>query len=120
MALKNLKGYEGIVIKETDRGSVLVVWGKMDYCKEALSQLLDCNIYEEIEDFSWAELNSRIDSLLSSLMSKGLIGKKYKEYLFVKKPRLGRFYFLPKKHKKLENVPGRPVISNCGTVTERI
>ena len=27
---------------------------------------------------------------------------------------------LPKIHKRLENVPGRPVISNCGTATERI
>jgi hypothetical protein len=27
---------------------------------------------------------------------------------------------LPKIHKRLENVPGRPVISNCGTATERV
>ena len=55
----------------------------MDYCKEVMSQLLDCNIYEEIKDFSWVELNSRTDSLLSSLMPRGLIGKKSKEHLFI-------------------------------------
>ena len=32
---------------------------------------------------------------------------------------LGKLYFLPKIHKKLSNVPGRPVISNCGTPTEK-
>ena len=28
-------------------------------------------------------------------------------------------YHLPKIHKRLFNVPGRPVISNCGTPTEK-
>ena len=28
-------------------------------------------------------------------------------------------YFLPKIHKRSDNVPGRPVISNCGTPTEK-
>lgn len=29
-------------------------------------------------------------------------------------------YLLPKIHKRLANVPGRPVISNCGTPTEKV
>ena len=41
-------------------------------------------------------------------------------YLTVKKPQLGRFYLLPKIHKRTMNVPGRTVISNNGTATERI
>ena len=32
---------------------------------------------------------------------------------------LGKLYFLPKIHKNLFNVPGHPVISNCGTPTEK-
>ena len=31
----------------------------------------------------------------------------------------GKLYFLPKIHKRLHNVPGRPTISNCGTTTEK-
>ena len=31
-----------------------------------------------------------------------------------------RFYLLPKIHKRLHDVPGRPVISNCGFYTENI
>ena len=30
-----------------------------------------------------------------------------------------KLYSLPKIHKRLKNVPGRPVISNCGTSTEK-
>ena len=29
-------------------------------------------------------------------------------------------YLLPKIHKRLYNVPGRPIISNCGTPTEKV
>ena len=32
---------------------------------------------------------------------------------------MGKFYLLPKIHKHLENVPGIPIISNCGATTEK-
>ena len=35
-------------------------------------------------------------------------------------PKLGRFHLLPKIHKRLLNVPGRPVISNSSYFTENI
>ena len=38
----------------------------------------------------------------------------------VKDPKFARFYLLPKIYKRLNNVPGRPVISNCGYHTENI
>ena len=36
----------------------------------------------------------------------------------MKGPKFTRFYLLPKTHKKLHNVPGRPVISNSGYYNE--
>ena len=38
----------------------------------------------------------------------------------VKGTKFARFYLLPKIHKRLYDVPGRPVISNCGYYTENI
>ena len=38
----------------------------------------------------------------------------------MEEPKFGRFYVLPKIHKRLHSVPGRPVISNCGFYTEDI
>ena len=40
--------------------------------------------------------------------------------MLVKNPQLGRFYLLPKIHKRMTNVAGRPVISNNRTSTENI
>ena len=34
--------------------------------------------------------------------------------------KMGKMYLLPKIHKRLFNVSGRPVISNCGSPTEKI
>ena len=38
----------------------------------------------------------------------------------LKDPKFVRFYLRPKIHKRLENIPGRPVISNCGFYTENL
>ena len=45
--------------------------------------------------------------------------RKQKNYLMVSEDvKPGRFYLLPKIHK--QGCPGRPVISGCGTPTEKI
>ena len=54
------------------------------------------------------------------MLSRQEIEKKIMGYLINKMPQLGRFYLLPKIHKRTFNVPGRPVISNNGTATENI
>ena len=42
------------------------------------------------------------------------------KYFEVKDPKFATFCLLPKIHKQLNNVPGIPVISNCGYYTESI
>ena len=41
-------------------------------------------------------------------------------YFLVKDPKFARFYLLPKIHKRLHDVLGRPIISNCSFYTENI
>ena len=56
-------------------------------------------------------LNKKVKSLKNSLSILQLNIKKL--------PNLGNIYSLPKIHKRLYDVPGRPAISNCGTPTEK-
>ena len=48
-------------------------------------------------------------------LSKDTLGS-----FLVKDPKFARFYLLPKIHKRLHDVQGRSVISNCGLYTENI
>ena len=60
------------------------------------------------------------NTIFESLRKKNLITEKELKYFCYKKStNFGEIYFLPKIHKRLDNVPGRPVISNCGTPTEK-
>ena len=58
--------------------------------------------------------------MIEKIRKRGDLKKETITYFEVKDPKFARFYLLPKIHKRLNNVPGRPVISNCGYYTENI
>ena len=63
------------------------------------------------------------NSLFRRLKLNGHISDKemkYFMYKYKKVTNLGKLYPLSKIHKRLYNVPGRPVISNCGTPTDKV
>jgi len=120
ISLKHLADNRDLVIKPADKGSAIVVWGRKDYVKEADKQLSDEAVYEKCASNPLTNVNNEIKEVLNDMQNKKEIDKKTKNYLLVNKPQLGRFYLLPKIHKRTKNVPGRPVISNNGTATENI
>ena len=119
-ALKNLRNDNSIVIKEADKGSGVVVWDKEDYLKEAYSQLSDTEVYEECVADPMAGLQDAINDTLSKIENRGDILPATLQYFKEVDGNLGRFYELPKIHKRLKAVPGRPVVSNSGYHTENI
>ena len=118
-ALKNLKSYNDIVIKEADKGSGVVVMDRDRYIKEAFRQLEDPNVYRETPVDITQHISKIVNDRIKKVCDEGYIDEKTLDYLLVNSnPRAGRFYLLPKIHKK--GCPGRPVISGCGTSTEKI
>ena len=68
------------------------------------------------------KLSEASNKMFNSLRRKGFIRKKqlkYFTYEYKKARNFGKLHLLPKFHKRLFDVPGRPVISNCGTLTEK-
>ena len=57
---------------------------------------------------------------LEKIRLRGDLSKGTLDYFLVKDPKFARFYLLPKIHKRLHDVPAKPVISNCGYYTENI
>ena len=107
------------MIKSADKGSAVVAWYREDYIKEADNQLGDTNIYEEVSNDPKPLMNI-ILSTLEKIRKRGDVCTDTLNYFFVKDGKFARFYLLPKTHKRLYNVPRRPVISNCGYYTENI
>ena len=97
----------------------MVVWDRDDYIQEAEKQLRDKEIYEEVSNDPQPFIDT-IHRAVEKIRRRGDLSTDNMKYFMVKDPKLSRFYLLPKIHKRLENVPGRPVISNCGFYTENI
>ena len=98
-----------------------MVWDKDDYLREADNHLSDTGIYAECDFDHLPALQSVIsDYTLSNIKRRGDINEDTLKFFNIANPRLGRFYLLPKIHKRLHSVPGRPVISNSSYYTENI
>ena len=88
--------------------------------KEAEAQLSDNNVYERLEGDAVSPLIKVVHKCLNKISNRGDISKETLKFFEVKNPKVGRFYLLPKIHKRLYSVPGRPVISNSSFFTENI
>ena len=118
-ALYSLKDDPTIIIKGADKGSVVVVWNREDYLKEAYKQFNNRTVYEENQN----DPNTLINTIMKALEKRRLRGHLSIDalnYFLVKNPKFARFYLLPKIHKRFHDVPGRQVISNCSFYTENI
>ena len=118
-ALHNLRDDTTIIIKGADKGSAVVVWDREDYLKEAYKQIENKDVYEKFQNDSGILINT-IMRALEKIRIRGDLPNGTLSYFLVKDPKFARFYLLFKIQKRLSNVPGRPVISNCGFYTDNI
>ena len=121
----NLQSGRNVIIKYEDKGPVVVAWDRNDYLKEVEKQLSDRSTYLETKviEKDLVNLVEQSNKMFENLQRKSMIQEREKNYFkfnFKKATNLGKLYLLPKIHKGLSNVPGRPVISNCGTPTEKV
>ena len=101
------------LIKE---GSGVAVWDREDYLAEAKKQLDDKKVYQELK----GDAENPLYKIIKKLRNRGDISHETLDYFSVNNPKLGKFYLLPKIHKLLHDLSGRPVISNSKFYTENI
>ena len=98
-ALYSLKSDNTIVIKGTDKCSVVVVWDRGDHLKEVHKQLSDEEVYEEATNDP-STLESTIFTALNKIRARGDLSADNLEYFFIKYLKFARFYLLLKIHKR--------------------
>lgn len=135
-AIQELKTVDHMIIKRADKGGAVVLWDKEQYIIEAKRHLEDGKTYTELPSDPTTKFAKQIEDFLIEA-KKHLPDDTY-EHLRPRNNAPGTFYLLPKIH-KLKNlkpcnpsrldcqvdlnetkIPGRPICSSIGTVTERI
>ena len=124
LAMRGLAEDQNIIIKPPDNVSCVVVWDWEDYLPETVRQLKDNQTYESsgFKDADLVKLVEKSHSIFQSLRKQKLITEeelKYFTYKYKKATNFGKMYLLPKIYKHLGNVPGRPIILNCGMPAEK-
>ena len=103
--------------KSADKGSVVAVWDRGDYIKEAEKQLSDKEVYKEVSNDA-AALLKIINTVIAKITKRGDLNRNNLDHFLIKDRKFSRLYLLPKIHKRSHNVSGRPVRSNSGYYTE--
>ena len=118
-ALESLRKYDDIVIKQADKGSGVVIMDRTRYVAEAMHQLSDERVYIALDTDPTSGMTKNVNNRIRKACDNGCISDGTLKYLLVNSTaKAGRFYLLPKIHKKA--CPGRPVILGCNTPTDRI
>ena len=110
-----MKNDKNIVIKSIDKGSAVVVWDRDDYIKEAEEPLGEKDVYEEVCN-NHGSLISTIHEVIEKICKRGDLNADKIKYFMVKDPKFVHVYLLLKIHKRLHDVPGCSIISNCGFI----
>ena len=91
-----------------------MVWDREDYIAEARTQLKDKDVYQELKGNIVGPLEKIVKSVLRKVRNREKINDETLDCFLVNNPKIGRFYLVPKIHKRRHNLPGKPAISNHG------
>ncbi|XP_053545722.1 calpain-1 catalytic subunit-like [Bombina bombina] len=119
-ALRSLSDNMNIVIKQADKGCSVVVMNRSSYIAEALRQLEDTSSYTKLRGDPTNVFQRQLMHLLDGALEEGFIDNDTCQYLYVKHPVIPIFHHLPKVHKTIENVQGRPIVSGIGSMLEHL
>ena len=117
-ALRDLQSNTAIVIRDADKGSGVVIMDRDRYIAEATRQLSDNLTYAKLSSDPSPMYAKELEHLVVRLAKNGTIDEDMAAYALPEDHKPGRLYLLPKVHKA--GVPGRPVISCSGALTEHV
>ena len=119
-ALRELQNMEDIIIKSADKGGMIVLQPRDQYLTEGLRQLSDPKFYKKLDTDPTQQHMQEINDFLFSMLNNSEIDITVYNYLYNKDCRTPIFYMLPKIHKGLKPLKGRPIVSAVNSHTEKI
>lgn len=119
-ALVRLEKNNSFVIKQSDKGGNLVIMNHSIY-KAIIRDLLSIEGTYRILDGDPSEtFLSQLETLLVEALDEKIISKNECNFMLSKHPQLATFYALPKVHKGLDPLRGRPIVSGVSSITQNV
>jgi hypothetical protein len=122
-AISSLANNKQIVIKNADKGLGVVILNVEDYIKMCRTHLDDAQTFEKVDAIDIVGIQGELRKILDRHNHLYEYGSKNLTKLASSlqqnpDPIVGAFYCLPKIHKNTLPIPGRPISSAIGTITE--
>lgn len=118
-AMKKIKSNTDIIVKNADKGGMVVVLNREDYKQEALRQLSDTQTYVKLKEDPTRRFGELLFKLIDEGVYLGVLSLRVSNYLEVQEPLTPIFHHLPKIHKKDRPPKGRPIVAGIGSLNER-
>lgn len=118
LSLDKLHNNSSIVMKNADKGGAVVVLDADLYKKEALRQLSDTTTYLKLKGDPTTPFKNELSTLLDRAVAVGIFSSNDKEALIPSFPVMPIFHYLPKLHKGLTPLTGRPIVAGIGFLNE--
>lgn len=124
LTVERLQNNRDVIVTPVDKGGVWMVIPRDKYVAEANRQLSDTNFYAAVNTDLSSFTSKRLVNFLNILYKKAFISVRERKALEPPcNPRDRVFYLLPKAHKSdwtfPSMPPGRPIVSDTGSVSRR-
>ncbi|CAJ0945806.1 unnamed protein product [Ranitomeya imitator] len=120
LSLNNLEKDQSITIKPSDKGGNIVVMDTSEYRSLCMSLLGDASGYEVLPQNPSNTIMNELRSMVNEGFKMGVIDKNEKEFLTPLHPVMATFYCLPKVHKGINPLKGRPIVAGINSMTQNL
>lgn len=117
-ALLSLEKDDTIILKPADKGGNLVLMDHKKYTTMCHQLLRDRETYKVLSKDPTDDFLEELRGIVTKALDEGVITCEESKFILIEHPRVATFYTLPKVHKGLTPLRGRPILSGVDCLSQ--
>lgn len=114
----SLEKDDSIILKPADKGGNLVLMDYIKYTTMCHQLLRDRKNYAILSKDPTDDFLEKLRDIVTDALDEGLISCEESRFILIEHPRVATFYKLPKVHKGLIQLRGRPIVSGVESLSQ--
>ncbi|CAJ0947764.1 unnamed protein product [Ranitomeya imitator] len=106
----------GFIQKSFIKGAPLLLWTNPSIFRKSNDNYRTSRVYTKLDRDPTSNIQTKIGIILQKYSIQGILDSKTIEFLTKSNPVIPVFYILPKVHKSMQNLPGRPIVASTESV----